>query len=234
MRFDLLQFYFCNSYCVWGLAGAWRLVTASLLFPQLPDPRVERTKDHLLIDIVAIAIFAVISGADGWVAIETYRQSKLGWLEQFLALPNGIPSHDTFARVFARLDPEVFRACFYSWIESITEVLGAQVIPIDGKTLKQSYDRNGQQKAIHIVSAWASEHRLVLGQMKVDKKSNEITAIPALLDVLEIVAASASLPLMRWGVKKKLPPRLLVKSRCAFRLLFEKQAKSATRLRAGS
>ena len=138
---------------------------ASILthFAKLQDPRVERTKDHLLIDIVAIAIFAVISGADGWVAIENYGQSKQEWLEQFLALPKGIPSHDTNALVFARLEPEVFRQCFCSWVKSITQVLGAQVISIDGKTTKQSYDRNGQQKAIHIVSAWASEHRLVLG-----------------------------------------------------------------------
>lgn len=169
----------------------------------------ERTKDHLLIDIVAIAIFAVISGADGWVAIETYGQSKLEWLEQFLALPNGIPSHDTFARVFARLDPEVFGACFNSWIESITKVLGAQVIPIDGKTLKQSYDRNAKQKAIHLVSAWASEHRLVLGQMKVDKKSNEITAIPALLDVLEIAGCIITIDAM--GCQKEIAAKIIGK-----------------------
>ncbi len=178
-------------------------------FAKLPDPRVERTKDHLLIDIVAIAIFAVISGADGWVALETYGQSKLEWLEQFLALPNAIPSHDTNARVFARLDPEVFGACFNSWIESITKVLAAQVIPIDGKTLKQSYDRNGKQKAIHLVSAWASEDRLVLGQMKVDKKSNEITAIPALLDVLEIAGCIITIDAM--GCQKEIAAKIIGK-----------------------
>jgi predicted transposase YbfD/YdcC len=184
---------------------------ASILthFAKLQDPRVERTKDHLLIDIVAMAIFAVISGADGWVAIETYGHSKQEWLEQFLALPNGIPSHDTFARVFARLDPEVFKACFYSWVKSITQVLGAQIIPIDGKTAKQSYDRNGQHKAIHIVSAWASEHRLVLGQMKVNQKSNEITAIPAELDVLEITKCIITIDAM--GCQKEIAAKIIGK-----------------------
>lgn len=95
-------------------------------FADLEDPRIERTKDHLLIDIVAIAILAVISGADGWMAIETYGKSKLAWLKQFLALPNGIPSHDTFGRVFARLDPQQLHQCFLSWIESLTQALGAQ------------------------------------------------------------------------------------------------------------
>ncbi|MCL6751483.1 ISAs1 family transposase, partial [Nostoc sp. CCCryo 231-06] len=156
-------------------------------FSDLEDPRIERTKQHQLLDIVAIAILGVISGADSWVAIETYGQSKREWLATFLALPNGIPSHDTIARVFASLNPEAFEQCFHRWVRSITEAVGAQVIPIDGKTVRQSFDRNGGQKAIHIVSAWASEHRLVLGQLKVDSKSNEITAIPKLLELLDIV-----------------------------------------------
>lgn len=139
-------------------------------FSSLEDPRVERTKQHLLVDIVGIAILGVISGADSWVAIETYAQAKYEWLQQFLELPNGIPSHDTIARVFARLNPEAFEQCFHQWVESITEALGAQVIPIDGKTVRQSFDRDRQQKAIHVVSAWASTHRLVLGQLKVNSK----------------------------------------------------------------
>ena len=109
---------------------------------------------------------AVLAGADGWTAIETYGQAKLKWLRQFLALPNGIPSHDTIARVFSRLDPQVFEQCFINWIESITQAMGVQVIPIDGKQLRQSFDRNGGQQAIQVVSAWASQHRLVLGQVK--------------------------------------------------------------------
>jgi predicted transposase YbfD/YdcC len=155
-------------------------------FAGLEDPRVERTKHHLLIDIIAIAILAVISGADGWVAIETYGQAKQEWLASFLSLPNGIPSHDTFARVFARIEPSAFEQCFTNWMNAITKELGAQVIPIDGKTLRGSYDRETQQKPLTVVSAWASSHRLVLGQLKVNDKSNEITAIPELLKMLNI------------------------------------------------
>lgn len=155
-------------------------------FACLEDPRVERTKHHLLIDIIAIAILAVISGADGWVAIETYGQAKQEWLASFLSLPNGIPSHDTFARVFARVEPSKFEQCFTKWINTITKELGAQVIPIDGKTLRGSYDREAKQRPLTLVSAWASHHRLVLGQLKVSDKSNEITAIPQLLSMLNI------------------------------------------------
>jgi hypothetical protein len=126
-------------------------------FAGLEDPRVERTKHHLLIDIIAIAILAVISGADGWVGIETYGQAKQEWLTSFLSLPNGIPSHDTFARVFARIEPTEFERCFTNWINTITEELGAQVIPIDGKTLRSSYDRETKQKPLTLVSAWASK-----------------------------------------------------------------------------
>ncbi len=155
-------------------------------FKNLSDPRTGNRKDHLLIDIVAIAILAVISNADNWNAIETYGQAKEDWLSTFLELPNGIPSHDTFNRVFQRLNPEEFAASFTSWINLIVQKLGAEVIAIDGKTLKQSYDRNDFQKALHIVSAWANDNKLVLAQKKVDSKSNEITAIPALLDSLDI------------------------------------------------
>jgi len=155
-------------------------------FSTVSEPRIDRTKQHLLLDIIAIAILAVLSGAEPASAIETYGQAKQEWLEQFLALPNGISSHDTVARVFARIDPQVFEQCFVKCIESITEVIGAQVIPIDGKTMRQSFDRNKGQNAIHIVSAWASSHRLVLGQLKVNSKSNEITAIPKLLEILDI------------------------------------------------
>ncbi len=122
-------------------------------FDNLEDPRIERTKQHRLIDIVALAILAVLSGADGWTAIETYGQAKLEWLRQFLALPNGIPFHDTIARVFSRLDPQAFEGCFLNWMESITQGMGAQVIPIDGKQLRQSFDRNQGQQAIQVVSA---------------------------------------------------------------------------------
>lgn len=155
-------------------------------FNDIKDPRVERTRAHLLTDILMISILAVIGGAQGWEDIETYGLSKQAWLEEFLALPNGIPCADTFRRVFERIDPKAFEQCFQRWVRTLVEHLGAQVIPIDGKTLKGSYDRERQKSALHVVSAWASEHRLVLGQVKVSEKSNEITAIPALLEVLDL------------------------------------------------
>lgn len=162
-------------------------------FTCLKDPRLERTKQHLLIDIITIAILAVISGADGWVAIETYGQSKQEWLKSFLSLPHGIPSHDTFARVFSKINPQAFEECFRKWIGAITFELGAQVIPIDGKTCRGSYDREGKQNALSLVSAWASEHRLALGQVKVNGKSNEITAIPELLKMLDISGSTVTI-----------------------------------------
>ena len=178
-------------------------------FENLNDPRIDRTKDHLLIDIIAIAILAVISGADGWTAIETYGKAKQEWLEQFLELPNGIPSHDTISRVFSRLNPEEFASSFSSWINSITKKIGAEVIAIDGKTLKQSYDRNNQQKALHIVTAWANNNKLVLAQKKVDSKSNEITAIPALLDFLDLSGNIITIDAM--GTQKEIAEKIINK-----------------------
>jgi predicted transposase YbfD/YdcC len=161
---------------------------ASILthFASLEDPRNERGKDHNLLDIVAIAICAVICGAESWVDMELYGQSKQEWLATFLALNTGIPSYDTFARVFARLDPQQMQACFLSWIEAISQLSGGEIIAIDGKTLRHSYDSTNSKGAIHMVSAWASANRLVLGQRKVDDKSNEIKAIPELLQLLAI------------------------------------------------
>ncbi len=155
-------------------------------FADLTDPRVERTKDHPLINIIVIALCAVISGAEDWVAIEEYGNAKREWLQKLLEMPNGIPSHDTFGRVFARLDPVEFRQCFVNWVQAAFEVTAGQVIAIDGKTLRHSGDQRLGKTAIHMVSAWATENRLVLGQLKTDEKSNEITAIPQLLDVLDL------------------------------------------------
>ena len=160
--------------------------TISNHFTRLEDPRIERSKLHLLLDIVVIAICAVICGADNWVDVENFGKAKRKWLQTFLELPNGIPSHDTFCRVFARINPEQFQSCFLSWIQAVSVVTAGQVIPIDGKKLRRSHDRTLGKAAIHMVSAWASANRLVLGQIKVDDKSNEITAIPELLRVLEI------------------------------------------------
>jgi len=155
-------------------------------FGGLVDPRVARTRRHELLDIVAIALCAVVCGADSWVDVAAWGETKLDWLRGFLALPNGIPSHDTFGRVFARLDPEQFEACFVAWARGAAALGAGEVVAIDGKALRRSHDRGAGAAAIHMVSAWASANRLVLGQLKTDAKSNEITAIPALLDLLLI------------------------------------------------
>lgn len=155
-------------------------------FAALDDPRVERTKHHALLDIVVIAVCAVICGADSWVEIEEFGNAKLAWFRSFLDLPNGIPSHDTFGRVFAALDPEQFQHCFLAWVQAATTLADTQIGALDGKTLRRTHDRGKGKAAIHMVSAWATTNRLVLGQVKVDEKSNEITALPALLAVLAL------------------------------------------------
>ena len=155
-------------------------------FGDLQDPRVEYLVRHKLLDIVTIAICAVICGADTWAGMETYGKAKQDWLKTFLELPYGIPSHDTFNDVLAQINPEQFQNAFMSWIQAIYEVSKGQIIAIDGKKLRRSHDSSSGKDAIHMVSAWASENRLVLGQRKVDDKSNEITAIPELLDLLDV------------------------------------------------
>ena len=165
-------------------------------FSEIEDPRVKRTRAHELMDILTVSILAVIAGAKGWEDIETYGLSKQAWLKQFLALPNGIPCPDTFRRVFERIDPSAFEQCFQRWVRALVEQLGAQVIPIDGKSVKGSYDREQPKSALHVVSAWASEHRLVLGQVKVADKSNEITAIPALLELLDLAGCIITIDAM--------------------------------------
>lgn len=155
-------------------------------FGKVKDPRIERSKRHKLIDIIVIAVCAVICGADSWVDIEMFGKSKLDWLRTFLKLPNGIPSHDTFGRVFAAISPEEFEKSFMEWVQAINEMTQGQVIAIDGKQLRGSNDSESEKNAIYMVSAWATENELVLGQRKVDDKSNEITAIPKLLNLLEI------------------------------------------------
>lgn len=151
----------------------------------LPDPRVDRTKEHLLEDIVFITISAVICGADTWNDIEAYGDSKQEWLSGYLKLPNGIPRHDTFNRFFSALDSKAFERCFLDWISGVARLTEGEVVAIDGKAIRGSRDR-GARSAIHMVSAWAGANGLVLGQVKTDEKSNEITAIPELLKVLEL------------------------------------------------
>lgn len=177
-------------------------ITIADYFDQMSDPRIERTKRHKLIDIITIAICAVICGADSWVAIETYGCAKYDWLKNFLELPNGIPSHDTFARVFALVNPQQFQECFLSWMKSIQKITAGEVVAIDGKTLCNSYDKANDKSAIQMVSAWATTNKLVLGQVKVNDKSNEITAIPELLKVLELSGCIVTIDAM--GCQKEI------------------------------
>jgi len=165
-------------------------------FADLEDPRGKQGVEHPLLSIVMIAILAVIGGATGWEDIQTYGESHATWLSTFLSLPAGIPTADTYRRVFQRLDPQALEQCFLGWVDQIVAATGAQVIPIDGKTVKGSYDRSSGRKALHVVSAWASEHRLLLGQVKVESKTNEITAIPSLLELLDIRGSIITLDAM--------------------------------------
>jgi predicted transposase YbfD/YdcC len=178
-------------------------------FASLEDPRVEYLVEHLLTDIVAITICAVVCGADTWVDIEAYGHSKAEWLKTFLALPNGIPTHDTIRRLFARLEPSQLQRCFISWVNSIAQLTAGEVVSIDGKTVRQSYDKSKGKGAIHMVSAWASENRLVLGQVKVDDKSNEITAIPKLLEVLDVKNCLVTIDAM--GAQKEIAAFIIEK-----------------------
>jgi predicted transposase YbfD/YdcC len=155
-------------------------------FASLEDPRVDRTRLHPLLSIIAIAICGVICGAESWNDIEEFGLSKEEWFRSFLDLPNGIPSHDTFNRVFSALDPGQFRACFTRWMQKVAGVLPAQVVALDGKTVRRSHDRGHGKEPIQMVSAWATENRLVLAQVKVEDKSNEITALPELLKCLAV------------------------------------------------
>ena len=204
-------------------------ITISDYFMEIQDPRIERTPRHKLIDIITITICAVISGADTYVEIEEYGNAKYKWLKKILALPNGIPSHDTFSRtrlprfprlremsvrVFARINPKEFQQCFLKWIESISQLTQGEIIAIsplasrftiDGKTLRHSYDKSAGTSAIHMVSAWATGNRLTLGQVKVNQKSNEITAIPELLKVLCLTGCVVTIDAM--GCQKEIEGR---------------------------
>ena len=155
-------------------------------FGDIYDPRVQGRCDYPLLEIIVIAICAVIAGSDSWTEIETFGKSKEAWLKQFLSLEKGIPSHDTFGDVFRAIDAEEFQRSFMRWIERVFTVTQGQVIAIDGKTIRRSHDKTIGKDAIHMVSAWASTNGITLGQRKVDEKSNEITAIPELLRLLNV------------------------------------------------
>lgn len=160
-------------------------------FAGLPDPRARPAQRHDLVDILAIALCAVLCGADTFVDIARFGQAKEGWLREQLGLglPGGVPSHDTFGRVFARLDPDAFGRCFASWTQELHRRAAGQVIALDGKTLRRSFDAASGKGALHLVSAWASDSRLVLGQVAVDAKGNEITALPPLLQMLDVAGS---------------------------------------------
>ena len=176
-------------------------------FEDLEDPRIERSKRHQLLDIISIAICAVICGADSWVYVEMFGRSKEEWFRTFLKLPHGIPSHDTFGDVFARLDPEQFQRCFMEWTQAVADLMPGEVVAIDGKTARRSHDKGAGKAAIHLVSAWASANTLTLGQVKTEDKSNEITAIPRLLELLELKGCIVAIDAM--GCRKEIAQGIL-------------------------
>ena len=157
-------------------------------------------------DILVIAMCAVICGAEGWEGIARYGRAKHDWLKTFLRLPHGIPSHDTFRRVFCRLDPAAFQGCFQRWIDALSAGLGIKRTAIDGKALRRSFDRAAGQAALHLLSAGATEQHLVLGQVAVEEKSNEITAIPKLLELLDVAGALVSIDAM--GCQKEIAAKI--------------------------
>lgn len=162
------------------------LTSLEACFSDLPDPRVQGRCDHKLMDILIIAVCAALCGADSWVGVETVAHAKEAWFRQFLTLENGIPSHDTFGDVFAKIDSEAFQTRFMHWVEAVFQVTKGQVVALDGKTLRGSHQREAGKDAIHLVNAWAVSNGIVLGQRKVDGKTNEIVAIPELLRLLSV------------------------------------------------
>ena len=165
-------------------------------FEELEDPRVGRAKRHELLDIVVIAVCGIICSADTWVDIEEFGKAKEEWFRTFLDLPNGIPSHDTFGRVFARLDPEQLQRCLVSWSAALRQASGGKLVALDGKTLRRSHDHARGKNALHMISAWSVDSHLVLGQQKVAGHSNEITAIPALLEMLSVEGCTVTIDAM--------------------------------------
>jgi predicted transposase YbfD/YdcC len=175
-------------------------------FQDLSDPRVERTRRHPLINILFIAVCGVLSGANSFAALHEFGTDRRTWLARFLDLTNGIPSEDTLRRVLARLDPAAFEKALLGWIQAVQEITANRLVAIDGKTLRGSYNRQDGRAAIHMVSAWATENRLSLGQVVVGAKSNEITAIPELLEVLELSGAVVTIDAM--GCQKEIAGKI--------------------------
>ncbi len=185
-------------------------VFASNLLKQLSnleDPRDSRAKRHELGNVVFMAICAVLGGADSWTDVEMFCNSKRQWFESLLDIPDGIPSHDTFGRVFSVLDPEQFQQCFTHWIAAVSEITKGKVVAIDGKALRGSADRTGGVRPTHLVSAWAQSNSMILGQLKVDDRSNEITAIPRLLKTLDVSGSTVTIDAM--GCQKKVVEKII-------------------------
>ena len=178
-------------------------------FQDLRDPRVERTRKHPLINIVFIAVCGVLSGANSFASIQEFACDRRSWFARYLDLSNGIPSDDTLGRVLARLDPGAFEKCLLSWMQAVQEATANRLIAIDGKTLRGSYDRRDGKAAIHMVSAFAARQRIVLGQVKVNEKSNEIVAIPALLDMMSIEGAVVTIDAM--GCQRDIAAKIIEK-----------------------
>ncbi|MDP6044885.1 MAG: ISAs1 family transposase [Phycisphaerae bacterium] len=176
-------------------------------FAGLKDPRMERTKQHSLADILAIAVCAVICGAEGWTQVELFGNSKLKWFKTFLDLSNGVPSHDTFGRVLAKLDPAAFEECFLKWVADLATASQGRLVAVDGKTIRRSLDTANDKAAIHMVSAWCRANNMVMGQVATDAKSNEITAIPKLLKLLDIDDAVVTIDAA--GCQKKIARQII-------------------------
>ena len=155
-------------------------------FSKLEDPRVERNKKHELMDVIVLCVCAVVSGAEGWSDIEEFGRAKLDWLRRYAPLANGVPVDDTIARIISALSVSGFQDCFTSWMEDVVDFSGGEIIAVDGKAHRRSHDHRKGVKALHMVSAWACRNQLVLGQVKTQEKSNEITAVPELLERLEL------------------------------------------------
>ncbi len=183
------------------------LRTFAASFANLPDPRMNRTRKHNLLDIMTIAIVAVVSGADSFTEIADYGRAKEQWLRGFLALPNGIPSHDTFGRVFSLLDPQRFEACLLDWVQQSIGVVTAQPIAFDGKTLRRSHDRANGKAALHLISAWATESGISLGQLKVAGHENEIVALPALIE--QVVMPGAVVTIDAIGCQREIARQIV-------------------------
>jgi predicted transposase YbfD/YdcC len=182
-------------------------LSVARFFTRLRDPRRQHLRRHLLIDIIVMTLCAVLAGANDWQQVATFAKEREAWLRTFLVLPNGLPSHDTLERVFDRLDPQVFQGCFRQWVETLARTLGLGVLAIDGKTLRHSGNTAKGWQPLHVVSAWATQCQLSLAQVAVDEKSNEITAIPQLLDLLDLHGALVTIDAM--GCQKDIAEKIV-------------------------